>query len=167
MSGCSEYVLDMTAAQFGAYKKCGKPKAEHATDAMRAPPSPAPLVDVQAAAKQFGSMAIARKMTQRFGTHMPQGVGKVVAACGAGDFAAVRAEAHSVKGACKFLAAGALAEAAQRVQDAVERARAVGGGRSADEDGGEALKAELVPLVAALERESRRALSFLREQGLV
>eukprot|EP00937_MAST-01D_sp_MAST-1D-sp2_P006688 g6688.t1 len=37
MSGCSEYVLDITAAQFGACENCGKPKAEHATDAVREP----------------------------------------------------------------------------------------------------------------------------------
>jgi len=83
-----------------------------------------PAIDAAAAIAQLGNERIFHMMIKRFAPQVEQLMGKIEAAYSDGgeacDFAMLRAEAHSLKGSSKYMAANRLAAAAEALQVASE-----------------------------------------------
>lgn len=114
---------------------------------------PAPI-DEAAAKKQFGSTRMVQTMLKRFASYLPETLEKLREAHAAGDFAALHAQGHSLKGSSSFVAAKELCDCATQIQNLCRP-------ESVKTESEESLKAQLDPVMKHLEASSKRVSAYL------
>ena len=83
---------------------------------------PAVVAGLRAAQADFGNPTFIRDLVGLFQTRTPEKLDRIRQAIAAGDAAAVREVAHSLRSNCGMLGAVAMADACGRVEDAAARA---------------------------------------------